>query len=113
MFTDGNVWYIGKGPKDRMYDSMRERVGGKDNVTEGIHIDYKDDKIGLMVEAELMRRKNAVEDTNFKNSINSPGEKLLKEAENKDDKTQYNDIIDKANDFEQKFKQQKNSIKCY
>ena len=35
------------------------------------------------------------------------GEKLLKEAENKDDKTQYNDIIDKANDFEQKFNQQK------
>lgn len=55
----------------------------------------------------------AVKGTNFKNSINSPGEKLFKEAENKDDKTQYNDIIDKVNDFEQKFNQQKNSIKCY
>lgn len=57
MFTDGKIWYIGKGPKDRMKTSMKQKVGGIDNVKKGVHIDYGDDKIGLMVEAELMIRK--------------------------------------------------------
>lgn len=113
MFTDGKTWYIGKGPEDRMYASMKERVGGKANVTQGIHIDYGNNQTGLMVEAELMRRKNAVTDPNFKNAINSPGEKLLADAQ-KNNKTLYNDIIQKADDFETKFNQQKGKgIKCH
>lgn len=95
MFTDGKTWYIGKGAENRMYVSMKERVGGKANVTQGIHIDYGNSQIGLMVEAELMRRKNAVADSNFENAINSPGERLLANAQ-KDNKTLYNDIIQKA-----------------
>ncbi len=113
MFTDGETWYIGKGAKNRMYVSMKERVGGKANVTQGIHIDYGNSQIGLMVEAELMRRKNAVADSNFGNAINSPGERLLANAQ-KDNKTLYNDIIQKADDFEAKFDQQKGKgIKCH
>jgi uncharacterized protein RhaS with RHS repeats len=113
MFTDGKTWYIGKGPKDRMYASMTERVGGQSNVTQGIHVDYGDDKTGLMVEAELMRRNNAVTDPKFKNAINSPGEKLLKDAELKN-RALYDDITKKADDFEMKFNNQKGKgIKCY
>lgn len=84
---------------------MKERVGGRANVTQGIHIDYGNSQIGLMVEAELMRRKNAVADSIFENAINSPGERLLANAQ-KVNKTLYNDIILKADDFEAKFDQQ-------
>ncbi|UTC66572.1 RHS repeat-associated core domain-containing protein [Treponema sp. OMZ 789] len=51
MFTDGKTWYIGKGPEDRMYASMKERVGGKANVTQGIYVYYGNNQTGLMVEA--------------------------------------------------------------
>jgi RHS repeat-associated protein len=95
MFTDGTDWYIGKGAKDRMYTSMKQRVKGKANVTQGIHVDFGDDKIGLMVEAELIRRNNAVKDPTFKNSINSPGEKLLKDTE-LNNKSLYDDIVKKS-----------------
>jgi CRISPR/Cas system endoribonuclease Cas6 (RAMP superfamily) len=96
-----------------MYGSMRERVGGKANVTQGIHVDFGNSKTGLMVEAELMRRTDAVNKPAFKNSINSPGEKLLKDAE-LNNKSLYDDIIKKANDFENKFKNQKGKgIKCH
>ena len=33
FFTDGTTSYVGKGPSDRMYTSMGERVGGSSNVT--------------------------------------------------------------------------------
>lgn len=113
MFTDGTDWYVGKGAKGRMYDSMRERVGGKANVTQGIHVDFGNNKTGLMVEAELMRRTDAVNKSTFKNSINSPGEKLLKDAE-LNNKSLYDDIIKKADDFETKFNDQKGKgIKCH
>jgi hypothetical protein len=110
MFTDGTDWYIGKGPESRMYDSMKERVGGKNNVTQGLHVDYGDNKTGLMVEAELMRRKTAVTDPNFKNEINSPGSKLLADAKI-NDPALHSDIMKKADDFETEFNNTK-GIKC-
>ncbi|MDW8852411.1 RHS repeat-associated core domain-containing protein [Flavobacterium sp. MMLR14_040] len=111
MFTDGTSSYIGKGPSDRMYASMTERVGGKAKVTKGIHVDYGDNTKGLMVEAELMRRTDAIADADYKNAINSPGEKLLADAY-KNDKALYNDIVKKADDFEAKFNKVK-GIKCH
>ncbi|ENT3844047.1 hypothetical protein ACFEA8_004713, partial [Escherichia coli] len=110
MFTDGKDWYIGKGAEGRMYESMKERVGGKTNVTQGLHVDYGNNTTGLMVEAELMRRNSAVTNTNYKNAINSPGEKLLADAQI-NNKTLYNDIVKKADDFEAEFKKTK-GIKC-
>ncbi|MGT9195033.1 RHS repeat-associated core domain-containing protein, partial [Salmonella enterica subsp. enterica serovar Typhimurium] len=110
MFTDGSNWYIGKGPESRMYDSMGERVGGKINVTQGLHVDYGNNTTGLMVEAELMRRNSAVTDVNFKNAINSPGEKLLADAQ-VNNKALYNDIVAKADSFETEFNKTK-GVKC-
>ena len=113
MFTDGTDWYIGKGAKGRMYASMIQRVGSIANVTQGIHVDFGDSKTGFMVEAELIRRNNAVKDPTFKNIINSPGKKLLKDAE-LNNKPLYDDIIKKADDFETKFNNQKGKgIKCH
>ncbi len=63
-----------------------------------------------MVEAELMRRKDAVKDTKFANAINSPGKKLLDDAKI-NNKALYDDIIQKADDFEKKFNQQKEKDK--
>lgn len=111
MFTNGSKWYIGKEPSNRMYTSMVERVGGKGNVTQGIHVDYGDNKTGLMVEAELMRRNKAVTAIDFDNAINSPGEKLLADAQ-LNNPTIYNDIVKKADDFETKFNTTV-GIKCY
>ena len=105
MFTDGKTWYIGKGKKDRMGTSMKQRVGGKAKATQSLHVDYGDNKTGFMVEAELMRRKNAVKDPNFANAINSPGKKHLEAAEI-NNKTLYDDIMQKADDFEKEFNQQ-------
>ncbi|PQL93813.1 RHS repeat-associated core domain-containing protein [Apibacter adventoris] len=113
MFTDGKRWYIGKGPEDRMYASMKQRVGGKANVTQGIHMDFGDNKTGLMVEAELMRRNNAVSSLDYDNAINSPGKKLLDDAR-VNNKALYDDIMKKADDFETKFNNQKGKgIKCH
>ncbi|MWP50260.1 RHS repeat-associated core domain-containing protein [Gilliamella sp. Lep-s21] len=111
MFTDGKRWYIGKGPVNRMYASMKQRVGGKANVTQGIHVDFGDNKIGLMVEAAMMRKKNAVISLNFDNAINSPGEKMLVDVY-ENDRALYDDIMKKADDFETKFNNQK-GIKCH
>jgi RHS repeat-associated protein len=108
MFTNGTTHYIGKGPSDRMYASMTERVKGSSNV--GLHVDYGNNTTGLMVEAELMRRNNAVTNTNFANAINSPGEKLLADAQ-VNNKTLYNDIVQKADDFQAEYKKVK-GIKC-
>lgn len=110
MFTDGKTWYIGKGPKDRMQASMKQRIGGESNAKKSLHVDYGDNKTGFMVEAELMRRKDAVKDTKFANAINSPGKKLLDDAKI-NNKALYDDIIQKADDFEKKFNQQKEKDK--
>ena len=106
MFTDGKTWYIGKGKKDRMGTSMKQRVGGKAKATQSLHVDYGDNKTGFMVEAELMRRKKAVENPNFANRINSPGEKMLANAEI-NNQALYKDIVKKANKFVKKFNEQK------
>ena len=111
MFTDGKKWYIGKGPKSRMYQSMDIRVGGYTNVTKGLHIDYGNNNTGLMVEAALMRRNQAVTSIDFLNQINSPGEKMLTDAYQKN-RALYDDIMKKADDFEAEFKQLK-GIKCH
>lgn len=102
MFTDGTTHYIGKGPKDRFYTSMSQRVGGSSKVTQGLHWDYGNNDVGLMVEAELMDRHNAVADPDFANAINSPGKKKLEELK-KTNLTAYNDIIKKADDFETEY----------
>ncbi|MFK8289798.1 RHS repeat domain-containing protein [Capnocytophaga canimorsus] len=109
MFTDGKIWYIGKGDTNRMNASMKQRVGGKTNVIQGVHIDYGNNQTGLMVEAELMRRNDAVADSKFANKINSPGKKML---ENAKINHYYDDIMKKADDFEIKFNKQK-GIKCH
>ena len=111
MFTDGKKWYIGKGPKSRMYQSMDIRVGGYTNVTKGLHIDYGNNNTGLMVEAALMRRNQAVTSIDFLNQINSPGEKMLTDSYQKN-RALYDDIMKKADDFEAEFKQLK-GIKCH
>ena len=110
MFTDGKNWYIGKGNEARMNTSMKQRIGGKDKATQSLHIDYGDNKTGFMVEAELMRRKDAVKNEDFANAINSPGKKLLEDAKI-NDKTLYDEIMQKADDFEKQFNQQNKNNK--
>ncbi|HSH64986.1 MAG TPA: RHS repeat-associated core domain-containing protein, partial [Bacteroidia bacterium] len=101
-FTDGNTSYIGKGPKDRFYTSMKGRVNGSGNVTQGVHHDFGSNDVGLMVEAELMDRHNAVTDPNFHNAINSPGKKMLDDLKI-NNPTAHADIIKKANDIQADF----------
>ncbi|WP_270770804.1 hypothetical protein [Parabacteroides merdae] len=64
-----------------------------------------------MVEAALMRRNQAVTSIDFLNQINSPGEKMLTDAYQKN-RALYDDIMKKADDFEAEFKQLK-GIKCH
>ena len=85
---------------------MTQRIRGKANATQSLHVDYGDNKTGFMVEAELMRRKKAVENPNFANKINSPGEKMLANAEI-NNQALYKDIVEKANKFEKNFNGQK------
>ncbi len=106
MFTDGKKSYIGKGKNPRSLGSMRERIGGKDNATQHTHVDYNNNNTGLMVEAELMRRHDAINDPSFGNAINSPGEKKLADAE-LNDRALYDDIQKKADDFETEHKKSK------
>ena len=110
MFTDGKTWYIGKGNEARMNTSMTQRIHGKANATQSLHVDYGDNKTGFMVEAELMRRKDAVKNEAFANAINSPGKKLLEDAKI-NNKTLYDDIMQKADDFEKQFNQQNKNNK--
>lgn len=77
----------------------------------GLHIDYGNNNTGLMVEAALMRRNQAVTSIDFLNQINSPGEKMLTDAYQKN-RALYDDIMKKADDFEAEFKQLK-GIKCH
>lgn len=58
----------------RMLASIRQRVG-TGNAIRSQHVDFGNSDMGLMVEAELMDRHNAVGDPTFANSINSPGRK--------------------------------------
>ncbi len=80
----GGETYIGKGPVDRAMTSQRIRaaeVGSNPSaITQGAFKDYGKDKMGLMVEAEMMRRNNFGSNPNLLNAINSPGEKLLQSA---------------------------------
>lgn len=78
-FTDGTTFYIGKGAHKRMLASIRQRVG-TGNAIRFQHVDFGDSNMGLMVEAELMDRHNAVGDPTFANAINSPGRKKLAAA---------------------------------
>ena len=110
MFTDGKTWYIGKGNEARMNTLMTQRIHGKANATQSLHVDYGDNKTGFMVEAELMRRKDAVKNEAFANAINSPGKKLLEDAKI-NNKTLYDDIMQKADDFEKQFNQQNKNNK--
>ena len=76
-------------------------------------MDFGDNKTGLMVEAEIMRRNNAVKSLDYDNAINSPGKKMLEDAKI-NDRALYDDIMKKADDFEMKFNNQKGKgIKCH
>ncbi|MCX7111594.1 MAG: RHS repeat-associated core domain-containing protein [Proteobacteria bacterium] len=105
IFTDGTTSYIGKGPIQRAYNSMGERVGGKTNVTKWVHMDFADDKLGFMVEHKMMEKYNARQSPDFANSPNrsSPGKKLYEDADVKTKKS-----VDKlANKIDKKFKNAK------
>ena len=80
MFTDGTTWYIGKGNRDRMLASMRERIGGIKNATKYHHEDFKCSQTAFMVEHFLMKDNRAVLSSKFANEINSPGLKKLANA---------------------------------
>jgi RHS repeat-associated protein len=82
FFSDGTTSYIGKGPYDRMLQSMKERIGGSDNAKNWAHIDFGDNNMGLMVEQWLIDKYNAVDSSTFANSIHSKGRKLLDGLEN-------------------------------
>lgn len=112
IFTDGTTNYIGKGPQERMYTSMSQRVGGSSNVIKGIHTDFGNNNTALMVEAELMepKRFNAVADPNFANAINSPGKKMLDDLKVNNPK-EYKKIVKKANQMEADLKAVQ-GIKC-
>ncbi|WP_378175757.1 DUF6531 domain-containing protein [Aquimarina sp. SS2-1] len=110
FFTDGTTSYVGKGPENRMKTSMKQRIGGEANATKGLHVDYGSNDMGLMVEAELMDRHNAVSDTDFDNAINSPGKKKLADAK-ANDPALYKKVIQNADDFEAEYKKVK-GVKC-
>ncbi|NVB36762.1 RHS domain-containing protein [Pseudenhygromyxa sp. WMMC2535] len=82
---DSGEMYIGKGPVERARTSQRQRaeqVKSKvDNIVAGAHADYGDSRMGLMVEAELMKM-HKFDDGNpdLLNKINSPGKKKLANA---------------------------------
>ncbi len=102
FFTDGNTSYVGKGPSNRMNASMSQRIGGSSNATKALHVDYGDNNMGLMVEAELMDRHDAVSDTDFHNAINSPGKKKLADAK-LNNPTLYQQVQDNADAFEAEY----------
>lgn len=79
MFKNGWI-YVGKGPLPRALQSQIERAKNtnvKGGVVQGAHKDFGNDKMGLMVEAELMQRKKFGKNPKMLNRINSPGRKLL------------------------------------
>jgi RHS repeat-associated protein len=81
-FKSGEM-YVGKGPHDRALASQKIRtaeVGSGATITQGAHMDFGDNKMGLMVEAELMKRNNFGTNSNMLNAINSPGKDLLANA---------------------------------
>ena len=98
-FTDGTTFYIGKGKQTRMLASIRQRVGAG-NAIRSQHVDFGNSDMGLMVEAELMDRHNAVGDPTFANSINSPGRKKLAAAS----PVVRAQVIQNADDFETSYK---------
>lgn len=98
-FTDGTIFYIGKGKYSRMLASIRQRVGGG-NTIRNMHYDCGTDDMAFMVEAELMRRHNAINDTDFANAINSPGRAKMAAA-SPAVKLQVNNMAD---DFEVSYK---------
>jgi hypothetical protein len=82
IFTDGNTFYIGKGPVQRMNASINYRIGGMSNVIKGSHFDFRNDKMGFMVEHLMMKEYNARYSPDFANStrIDSPGKRFYENA---------------------------------
>ncbi len=81
-FDTGEV-YVGKGPENRFQTSQRKRSRPlpDSTIAKKAHLDFGSDKMGLMVEAELMRRHGfGLPDTKLINAITSPGEALLAAA---------------------------------
>jgi RHS repeat-associated protein len=81
-FDTGEI-YVGKGPENRFQTSQRKRSRQlpDSTIAKKAHLDFGSDKMGLMVEAELMRRHGfGLPDTKLINAITSPGEALLAAA---------------------------------
>ncbi|WP_192874902.1 RHS repeat domain-containing protein, partial [Pseudomonas syringae] len=102
IFTDGTTSYIGKGPIVRANRSMAARINGSANATQFAHADYRDSKLGFMVEHRLMEKYDARASNVFANDPvrNSPGKKLYEAA---DIKTQRK-VNRLANSLDKKFK---------
>lgn len=109
MWPTGET-YIGKGPLDRARASQgiraREIKSTTSAISQGAHLDFADNKMGLMVEAELMRRYHFGTNTNMLNAINSPGEKLLQSASAQE----LADVAKNANALEQDLKKSTGKI---
>ncbi|MDO4729357.1 MAG: RHS repeat-associated core domain-containing protein [Bacteroidota bacterium] len=118
VFDTGN-YYIGKGSIDRAGDSQNIRTnevkvknnGISPTIIQGAHIDWGDDKIGFLVEQELINRKGAVQDPMGLNRINQPGAKPLEEMKINDPNA-YADIVKKADELEAKLAKSTGKIKC-
>ncbi len=103
IFTDGTTSYIGKGLESRMGTSMKTQIGSKDLAIKSAHIDFGDNKMGLMVEAELMDRYDAKASADFGNKINSPGKKMIEYAKINDPDL-YKKVKKNADALDAKFK---------
>ena len=80
QFDTGEV-YIGKGPESRFKQSQAIRSGQLPGsaIAKAAHLDFSSDRIGLMVEAELMRRYG-FPSSNLLNAAAAPGKALLETA---------------------------------
>jgi RHS repeat-associated protein len=114
--TSGDT-YIGKGDLDRAKASQSIRAAEtglpKSSISRGAHLDFGSSRMGLLVEAELMRRNNFGTNSNLLNAINSPGEKLLQELEASGSKAAQKELAEvakNANALEKDFKKSRGEI---
>lgn len=99
----GGELYIGKGPKKRALQSQSFRANQLSTtpsaIVQGAHRDFASDRMGLMVEAELMRRHGFPANPSLLNAKASPGQKLLLNAT----RGQRSAVTRNANALEQAF----------
>jgi RHS repeat-associated protein len=120
QFGTGEM-YVGKGPIERARASQRGRAtsigSSTSKITHGAHVDFSTSAathsltpshMGLMVEAELMRRHGfgGTGGTTLLNSINSPGRRLFAAAT----PAQQAAVIAEANALQTRFNASKGCI---